>query len=271
LLVANPFAEELTFLDHQTRTRRDHMKYLTLIRAIALLHQYQRPVKTTEHRGEVVKYIEVTRDDIALANRLSTRVLGTTLDELPPQTRRLLELVRELVVEQTATLGLRPSEYRFTRRDVREWTAWGDTQLKVLLGRLVELELLVVHRAGHAQRRAYELVYAPAEGDGEGERWMSGLIDVDALGNYDGNRSGSEANRSAPDGDRSGAGRAAVGGWSGSGRGSEGKRNEQESRSSVSTSAESAPETHRGKRYRSNVVPLASSSLAAEPRAAEGA
>ena len=36
LLVANPYASELSFLDHQTRTRRDHMKYLTLIRAIAL-------------------------------------------------------------------------------------------------------------------------------------------------------------------------------------------------------------------------------------------
>ena len=40
LLVANPFAEQLTFIDDKTRTRRDHMKYLSLIRAIALLHQY---------------------------------------------------------------------------------------------------------------------------------------------------------------------------------------------------------------------------------------
>ena len=46
IFVANPYARELTFLDSQTRTRRDHMKYLTLIRAIALLHQYQRPRKT---------------------------------------------------------------------------------------------------------------------------------------------------------------------------------------------------------------------------------
>ena len=37
LFVANPYARELTFLDSQTRTRRDHMKYLTLIRSIALL------------------------------------------------------------------------------------------------------------------------------------------------------------------------------------------------------------------------------------------
>ena len=50
LLVANPYAERLTFLDDKTRTRRDHVKYLTLIRTIALLHQHQRPVKTTQPR-----------------------------------------------------------------------------------------------------------------------------------------------------------------------------------------------------------------------------
>ena len=45
LLVVNEVAPELTFPDGVTRMRRDHMKYLTLIRTIALLHQYQRPVK----------------------------------------------------------------------------------------------------------------------------------------------------------------------------------------------------------------------------------
>ncbi|MND00321.1 50S ribosomal protein L11 [compost metagenome] len=35
LKVVNPYAKELTFPDRLLRTRRDHMKYLTLIRAIA--------------------------------------------------------------------------------------------------------------------------------------------------------------------------------------------------------------------------------------------
>jgi len=52
MLVVNPYARELTFLDSQTRTRRDHMKYLTLIRSIALLYQHQRPHQTTMHRGQ---------------------------------------------------------------------------------------------------------------------------------------------------------------------------------------------------------------------------
>jgi hypothetical protein len=53
MAVVNPYARELTFNDGQTRTRRDHTKYLTLIRSIALLHQYQRPRKTTDHRGHL--------------------------------------------------------------------------------------------------------------------------------------------------------------------------------------------------------------------------
>ena len=130
LLVANPFAESLTFLDDKTRTRRDHPKYLTLIRAITLLHQYQRPVKTTVHQDQTVEYIEVTLDDIAVANRLACEVLGRSVDELPPQTRRLLGLVDEMVTAACGRLGIDCADYRFTRRDVREFTGWGHTQLR---------------------------------------------------------------------------------------------------------------------------------------------
>ena len=50
--VVNPYAEALTFLHDRTRTRRDQMKYLTLIRAVALLHQHQRPRKVRGAPGE---------------------------------------------------------------------------------------------------------------------------------------------------------------------------------------------------------------------------
>jgi DNA primase len=74
----------LAFSDAQTRTRRDHMKYLTLIRAIALLHQHQRPGKTATVDGRAVVYIQATAEDVRLANRLAHRVLGRSLDELAP-------------------------------------------------------------------------------------------------------------------------------------------------------------------------------------------
>lgn len=71
--VVNPFAPQLGFPDGRTRTRRDHVKYLTLIRAVALLHQHQRPRRTIRQAGVEVSFIEVTPADIALANRLAMR------------------------------------------------------------------------------------------------------------------------------------------------------------------------------------------------------
>ncbi|WP_145956682.1 toprim domain-containing protein, partial [Xenorhabdus budapestensis] len=78
LNVVNPYASQLTFMSDKTRTRRDHMKYLTLIQSIALLHQYQREIKTAEHRGKRLEYIEVSKDDIRLANQLAHEILGRT-------------------------------------------------------------------------------------------------------------------------------------------------------------------------------------------------
>jgi DNA primase catalytic core len=178
--VVNPYARELTFHDSQTRTRRDHMKYLTLIRSVALLHQYQRPPKTVQHNGRAVEYIEVTLNDIAVANRLAHEVLGRSLDELPPQTRRLLLTVDEMVTAECKRQKMERSDYRFSRRDVREATGWGDTQLKIHLHRLEELEYLLVHRGGRGQSIVYELMFTrPADG---GKPVLGGLIDVEKLG-----------------------------------------------------------------------------------------
>ena len=180
LLVANPHAEKLTFLDSRTRTRRDHMKYLTLIRAIALLHQYQRPLRTVRHQGKEVSYIEVTLEDIEVANRLSHQVLGRSLDELAPQTRRLLELLDRMVSEACERLSMDRCDFRFTRREVREQSGWGLTQTRVHLARLVDLEYLVVHRGGRGQSFVYELCY-DGQGREAGSAHLEGLTDVEAL------------------------------------------------------------------------------------------
>jgi DNA primase len=179
LLVANPYAQHLTFLDDRTRTRRDHMKYLTLIRAIALLHQYQRETHSIEHDGKLVPYIEVTLDDIALANQLAHEALGRSLDELSPQTRRLLLLLEQLVHTTCEQQGIRCSEVRFTRRQVREHTGWSYDQIRVHLERLVALEYVLVHRGGRGQSLVYELLY---DGQGrDGQPFLMQLLDVDEL------------------------------------------------------------------------------------------
>jgi DNA primase len=198
LLVANPFARSLTFLDHQTRMRRDHMKYLTLIRAIALLHQCQREVKTAHHDGRAVRYIEVTKADVATANRLAHEVLGRSLDELPPQTRRLLGLLDRLVAERAEAQGLDREDVRFTRREVREHTGWTDFPVRTHLEKLAALEYVLAHRGGPGQRFVYELLW---DGQGQqGEPFLAGLLDVETLEahRYDANREGSNGDCEGP-------------------------------------------------------------------------
>jgi DNA primase catalytic core len=179
LAVMNPWADRLTFLSDKTRTRRDHEKYLTLIDVIALLHQHQRPVKTLCHGDEVVEYIEATVADIAQANALAHEVLGRSLDELPPQTRRLLAAIVAHVRAQMNAHQLRQADVRFTRKEVRALSGWGDTQVRVHLTRLLDLEYLLAHRGMRGQNYEYELIF---DGNaGADAPHLPGLIDVAAL------------------------------------------------------------------------------------------
>ncbi len=177
--VVNPFAPRLGFADERTRTRRDHTKYLTLIRAIALLHQHQRPRHSVTHDGRLLTYIEVTLDDIALANRLAHEVLGRSLDELAPQTRRLLDYLDELVAKMAEAGQTTRADVRFTRRAVREHCGWSDFQVRTHLGRLVDLEYVLVHRGGRGQSFVYELLWDGAGADGRPH--LVGLVDVATL------------------------------------------------------------------------------------------
>jgi len=178
ILVVNPYAPYLTFLSDRLRTRRDHKKYLGLIRAIAFLHQYQRPKKTVPINGQTIEYIEATFDDIELANQLASQVLGHSLDEMAPATRRLLELIWQLVQEKMKD-GKKQEECLFSRRGLRELTNWSDTQLRMHLGQLVELEYLAVRSGRNGQKYLYELLY---RGEGQdGGKFLLGLTDVQEL------------------------------------------------------------------------------------------
>ena len=180
LAVVNPYADRLTFLDDRTRTRRDHEKYLTLIDTIALLHQHQRTVRTVNVNGQMVEYIEASLGDIDLANKIAHEVLGTSLDELPPQTRRVLAGIHALVRAKMATLASQQRDVRFSRSEVRTATGLSDTQARLHLERLCAMEYLLTHRGQRGQSFEYELLHdQPPELDGQPH--LCGLIDITDL------------------------------------------------------------------------------------------
>ena len=173
--VVNPYAPYLRFTAGRTRTRRDHEKYLTLIETITLLHQHQRPL---EHDAEAGPHLKTTLADIEAANRLAPEILGRSLDELPPQTRILLESVKANIRGQMEAQNLPQRQCRFTRREIRESTGWSETQTRLHLQRLEELEYVRCTGGRNGVVIQYELLIDAKQ---PGELAAVGLIDIEEL------------------------------------------------------------------------------------------
>ena len=67
-----------------------------------------------------IEYIEVTKNDIAVANGIAGVVLGRSLDELAPQTRNLLGAAHDYVSNEAKSNAVPRDAFRFTRREIRE-------------------------------------------------------------------------------------------------------------------------------------------------------
>ena len=165
LAVVNPFTEYLSYPNRSLRTRRDHKKYLGLIRTVAYLRQYQRKVKTVEMEGKPVEYIEVTLEDIDAANRLANEVLGQCLDELAPPSRTLLAGIYSMVKKMADKRDISVDEVFFTRRMIREHLGWSDWQIRAHIRQLEELEYLHVRIGTQGKQYAYALNYKGQGGD----------------------------------------------------------------------------------------------------------
>jgi hypothetical protein len=166
LPVVNPFAPKLGFPDDRLSARRDHAKYLGLIRAVAFVHQHQR----NRENGAIV----VALEDIALANQLAHQALGQSIDDLSPPSRRLLIEIRAWIEKRGE------KDVRFSQRELRAALGWKQTHLAVHMQELIRAEYVVAHVAPPGKRTRYALDW---DGRGfDGERFYRGLTDVAALG-----------------------------------------------------------------------------------------
>lgn len=177
LAVVNPFVEHLTYPSERLIHRREQRKYLSLINSIALLHQYQREIKTAK-RGEIeIEYVEVELSDIALANELAEEILGKAMDELAPPVRGMFEAIREACKRRAEELKIKACDVQLTRREIRETTAWSDWQVRMYCQKLVEMEYLWALQAVNGKPSVYQLA-----SDAESEvQSLRGLTGVDEL------------------------------------------------------------------------------------------
>ncbi|MBL1276433.1 MAG: toprim domain-containing protein [Ectothiorhodospiraceae bacterium] len=179
VVVINPYAKQLSFPSRSLRARRDNKKYLMLIKVIAFLHQHQREIKEVKRGDQALRYIEVSKDDIRKANALARHVLGHSLDELSAPARNLLTQIHAMVKTHCEHDGINPGAYIFTRKTIREATAWSDFQVRTHIKELENLEYLKCRAGAWGKEYVYELVF---DGEGEdGDRFGLGLVDPDSL------------------------------------------------------------------------------------------
>jgi len=169
LKVLNPFAGKLTYPAHGLRMRREQKKYLTLLKAMALLHQRQRPIHRAERAGVVIEYVKITKQDLERVNELAGAALARGLDELSAPGRALYAQIKAIVKAGGEALrkDLPPEapvpEPTVTRKELVRVTGWTYWQLRVHLRELCEHEYISVAFGGTGRRARYALI----EDDGD--------------------------------------------------------------------------------------------------------
>ena len=170
LKVLNPFADKLTYPAHGLKMRREQRKYLTLLNAIALLHQHQRPIKRAERNGLSIEYVEITREDLQRVDDLAKEALARGLDDLTAAGRALYGEIRALVKAKGEALrkGLPPEmpvpKPTVTRRELTRLAGWTYWHLRVHLKELCDHEYIGAVLTGAGRRMQYALL---DEGDDE--------------------------------------------------------------------------------------------------------
>ena len=177
--VVIPFAEAIEFPIAWLRTRRDNLRFLHLIEALAFLRQYQRPIVgrgTTQPLGtsleeltaaELAEAVVIaTLDDYEAAYELAGGLLGESLLDLKKPERAFLEAIKSLVERAVAASETEDSERAggepgdFSRREAREGTGLPHHRVRQLFETLLELEYVEPSRASRGAGARYRLTEA---------------------------------------------------------------------------------------------------------------
>jgi hypothetical protein len=98
----------------------------------------------------------VAKADIEIANKLAAEVLFSEADELPPQTRKLLDVIKSMITKASTEQDVAPADVKLTARMIREQSGLSPTPVKRHLRRLVDLEYLAVVRGGPKRLTLYQ-------------------------------------------------------------------------------------------------------------------
>lgn len=159
LRIVIPESIALSFPTGRLILRREHKKYLALIKSIVLLHQHQRERKRAAVGDRTVEYIEATPADVELAQSLATNLLRRNLDELAPPTRSLARDIAQLVAAKRSE---HPAcDALFDRKELQAATGLSLWHIRTYLAQLLEYEYIAPLAGGgrRGKRNLYELLW----------------------------------------------------------------------------------------------------------------
>jgi len=153
---------KISFPAGRLQLRGEQSKFYSLVKAIALLHQYQRKSGTARRiDGTGVPCIYATQKDVDLAFELGRPVFVRNVDDVSPTGRALLTEIDKLTNEKYNEMKktdskkeILVSEVPFSRKELREQIGWSETQIRLNIEPLVELGYLgkLAGRQGSACR-----------------------------------------------------------------------------------------------------------------------
>lgn len=102
-----PFAQDIgkVFPKKPIRVRRDYGRFLALIEASALLHQYQRKTKILDDQVYLVAEVA----DFVIAKIIGEQILKETIFALPPKVQNILLAAREIVEDKKTAINIDPT------------------------------------------------------------------------------------------------------------------------------------------------------------------
>jgi DNA primase len=118
--------------------RREQGKFISLVKSMTLLHQYQRKTGTLKRiDGTTMEYVQATQSDVDLALQISKDAFARNIDDVSPTGRTLLKAVVDLVNEKYTfykksdpKTELQQSQIPFTRKELRERIGWSEPQVR---------------------------------------------------------------------------------------------------------------------------------------------
>jgi len=179
--VVIPFADSLAYPCDRLMHRREQKKFLALIKAIALFHQYQRAKKSAHGPSGAVEFIEASEADVRLASSLAPLILRRNTDELAPPTRALLVAIRDRVRSKMREEELSQDDATLDRQEIKKTTGLSLWHLREYLPQLVECEYLAIVRGESGKRHLYRLLWIDDDDEPEQTLGLIALMELEGV------------------------------------------------------------------------------------------